>query len=180
MTTTVTTTLVPTPAGALRVAVTGAGADERVVAIAFDDGFEDVAAKVRPRYPRPWLEGPSRAAAAISRYVEGDVRAIDELEVEAAGTPFQQRVWAALRTIPVGDTWSYQDLAAAIGQPGAVRAVGTANGANPICLVVPCHRVIRSDGSLGGYGGGIERKAWLLAHEGAAGLLAGGGAGVAS
>ncbi len=84
------------------------------------------------------------------------------------GTPFQRRVWAALTHIPAGETRSYGAQATQIGRPSAVRAVGLANGQNPIGLVVPCHRVIGADGSLTGYGGGIERKRWLLRHEGAA------------
>jgi len=90
---------------------------------------------------------------------------IDHLRVATVGTPFQQRVWAALRTIPCGETMSYGDLARRIGQPSAVRAVGLANGANPIPIVVPCHRVIGASGQLVGYGGGLHRKQWLLAHE---------------
>ena len=85
--------------------------------------------------------------------------------MRTAGTPFQQAVWRALRRIPTGETLSYAELARRIGRPGAVRAVGRANGANPASIVVPCHRVIGSDGTLTGYGGGIERKRWLLAHE---------------
>jgi len=88
--------------------------------------------------------------------------------VDPGGTPFQRAVWAALRRIPPGTTCSYTDLARAVGAPTAVRAVGTANGANPVAVVIPCHRVVRSDGSLGGYGGGLDRKRWLLEHEKAA------------
>jgi len=105
-------------------------------------------------------------AAALSAYFAGDLRAIDAVAVDPEGTPFQRRVWAALRTIPAGTTWSYAELARAVGQPTATRAVGAANGRNPIALVVPCHRVIASDGALGGYGGGLEMKRWLLRHEG--------------
>ena len=83
------------------------------------------------------------------------------------GTPFQRAVWAALRRIPAGETLSYGQLAAQIGKPKAVRAVGLANGSNPVGVVVPCHRVIGADGSLTGYGGGLPRKLWLLEHEGA-------------
>lgn len=82
------------------------------------------------------------------------------------GTPFQREVWAALATIPYGETWSYAKLAAAIGRPRAVRAVGLANGRNPVSIVVPCHRVVGADGSLTGYGGGLAAKDWLLHHEG--------------
>jgi methylated-DNA-[protein]-cysteine S-methyltransferase len=107
----------------------------------------------------------SEAATAIAAYFHGDLHAIDALPTATAGTPFQKRVWEALREIPTGRTWSYGDLAKRIGQPTAVRAVGLANGANPIGIVVPCHRVIGADGSLTGYGGGLERKRWLLHHE---------------
>jgi methylated-DNA-[protein]-cysteine S-methyltransferase len=102
---------------------------------------------------------------AISKYFAGELDAIEALPVETGGTPFQREVWRALRDIPCGDTVSYAQLAERIGRPAAVRAVGLANGANPVGVVVPCHRVIGSDGSLTGYGGGIERKRWLLEHE---------------
>lgn len=105
------------------------------------------------------------AARALARYFDGDLQAIDTLPVKAVGTSFQQEVWNALRTIPCGTTISYAQLARQIGRPDAVRAVGTANGANPIGVVVPCHRVIGANGKLTGYGGGMERKAWLLRHE---------------
>jgi len=107
------------------------------------------------------------AAEALTRYFAGELTAIDELPVKAEGTEFQQEVWRELRRIRCGTTISYGDLAKRIGRPAAVRAVGLANGSNPIAVVVPCHRVIGSDGSLTGYGGGMERKAWLLRHEGA-------------
>jgi O-6-methylguanine DNA methyltransferase len=87
--------------------------------------------------------------------------------VATGGTAFQKSVWAALRQIPVGETLGYGALAARLGKPGAARAVGLANGLNPIGIVVPCHRVIGASGTLTGYAGGVERKAWLLAHEGA-------------
>src|SRR4029079_4116470 len=89
-----------------------------------------------------------------------------ELPIDVAGTAFQESVWRELRKIPPGETRSYAEIAAAIGHPKAVRAVGTANGDNHICVLIPCHRVIRSDGSLGGYGGGLDRKKKLLAAEG--------------
>jgi AraC family transcriptional regulator of adaptative response/methylated-DNA-[protein]-cysteine methyltransferase len=89
-----------------------------------------------------------------------------DLPIDVAGTAFQEAVWRELRKIPAGETRSYADIAAAIGHPKAVRAVGSANGDNHVCVLIPCHRVIRSDGSLGGYGGGIERKKKLLAAEG--------------
>lgn len=102
---------------------------------------------------------------AMSRYFAGQLDVIDSLPVETGGTPFQRKVWRALRNIPWGRTISYAQLAKRIGRPTAIRAVGHANGANPVSIVVPCHRVIGSDGSLSGYGGGIERKRWLLEHE---------------
>jgi methylated-DNA-[protein]-cysteine S-methyltransferase len=102
---------------------------------------------------------------ALHRYFAGDLRAIDNLPVQTAGTPFQRAVWRTLRGIACGTTVSYVELAARIGRPTAVRAVGLANGSNPVGIVVPCHRVIGADGSLTGYGGGIERKRWLLEHE---------------
>jgi methylated-DNA-[protein]-cysteine S-methyltransferase len=108
---------------------------------------------------------PHNLSAALNRYFAGDLTAIDTLPVQTAGTPFQREVWRALREIPVGTTTSYGQLAQRIGRPAAVRAVGLANGANPIGVVVPCHRVIGADGSLTGYGGGLERKRWLLHHE---------------
>src|SRR5882724_1332568 len=102
---------------------------------------------------------------AIRSYLAGDLSAIDKLPVKTAGTPFQREVWRALRKISCGTTISYGQLAKQINRPAAVRAVGLANGSNPIGIIVPCHRVIGSNGSLTGYGGGIERKRWLLEHE---------------
>jgi methylated-DNA-[protein]-cysteine S-methyltransferase len=110
---------------------------------------------------------PAAIAAPLDAYFNGELNALDAIPVMTAGTPFQRRVWAALRTIPPRATTSYGELAASIGAPGASRAVGLANGANPVAVVVPCHRVIGANGSLTGYGGGLHRKHWLLAHEGA-------------
>jgi methylated-DNA-[protein]-cysteine S-methyltransferase len=101
----------------------------------------------------------------ISRYFAGDIGAIDKIPVQTAGTAFQRSVWNELRKIPGGGPVSYGKLAEQIARPKAVRAVGLANGSNPIGIVVPCHRVIGSNGSLTGYGGGLERKRWLLEHE---------------
>jgi methylated-DNA-[protein]-cysteine S-methyltransferase len=103
----------------------------------------------------------------LKAFFAGDLEAIDAIEVESAGTPFQRRVWAVLRKIPAGKTWTYTELAARAGRPDAIRAAGAANGLNPISVVVPCHRVIGRDGALTGYGGGLHRKEWLLTHEGA-------------
>jgi len=109
---------------------------------------------------------PAGAASALRRYFSGDLLALEAVRVDPGGTPFQRRVWGALRDIPVGQTRSYSYIARLIGAPDAVRAVGSANGANPVAIVIPCHRVIGADGSLVGYGGGLDRKRWLLAHEG--------------
>jgi methylated-DNA-[protein]-cysteine S-methyltransferase len=110
-------------------------------------------------------QNPFGLTNAIRAYFEGELEAIDTLPVATEGTSFQKSVWRALRDIPAGETISYGELANRIGKPAAVRAVGLANGANPIGIVVPCHRVIGANGSLTGYGGGIERKRWLLDHE---------------
>jgi methylated-DNA-[protein]-cysteine S-methyltransferase len=121
-----------------------------------------------------WYPGENRArqrlpgiVAVLERYFgNGDIAALDTVPVELNGTPFQKTVWEALRRIPGGTTISYAELARRIGEPAAVRAVGTANGANPVAVIVPCHRVIGSNGRLTGYGGGLDRKQWLLEHEG--------------
>jgi methylated-DNA-[protein]-cysteine S-methyltransferase len=103
---------------------------------------------------------------ALHAYLAGDLRATEEIRVQTGGTAFQRQVWAALRAIPPGSTVTYGHLAAHLQRPDAARAVGMANGANPIPIVVPCHRVTGADGSLTGFGSGIERKRWLLEHEG--------------
>ena len=108
---------------------------------------------------------PAGLTTAMNAYFAGDVAIIDGLPVRTAGTAFQRLVWDSLRAVPCGTTLSYAELARRIGRPSAVRAVGHANGANPVGIVVPCHRLIGSGGALTGYGGGIERKRWLLAHE---------------
>jgi methylated-DNA-[protein]-cysteine S-methyltransferase len=107
----------------------------------------------------------SSAAAQLTEYFAGRRQSFD-LELNLKGTEFQLAVWNELLRIPYGETITYAELARRIGRPSAIRAVGTANGANPIPVIVPCHRVIGSNGTLTGYGGGIERKQWLLAHEG--------------
>ncbi len=108
---------------------------------------------------------PSGLATALGAYFDGDIRAIESIPTATEGTAFQKSVWHTLRGIPAGQTISYGTLARRLGKPAAVRAVGLANGANPIGVVVPCHRVIGANGSLTGYGGGLERKRWLLDHE---------------
>lgn len=108
----------------------------------------------------------SDVRSAIEAYLEGNLQAIDSVPVKTAGTSFQREVWTALRNIQAGTTLSYGALAAQLNRPAAMRAVGLANGSNPISVVIPCHRVIGADGSLTGYGGGLPRKRWLLEHEG--------------
>jgi methylated-DNA-[protein]-cysteine S-methyltransferase len=120
-----------------------------------------------------WLEDPTagplpEAVRQLEEYFAGKRRDFD-LPLNLDGTEFQQRVWRALTEIPYGETRSYGELAKRIGNPNASRAVGLANGRNPVSIVVPCHRVIGADGSLTGYGGGLPRKQWLLAHEGLGG-----------
>jgi methylated-DNA-[protein]-cysteine S-methyltransferase len=118
-----------------------------------------------PRYTLSAATNPGGASQALRAYFDGELSALDALRVADFGTSFQRRVWTALRSIPCGTTISYAELARRIQHPSAVRAVGLANGANPVCIVVPCHRVIGANGTLTGYAGGLERKRWLLAHE---------------
>jgi len=125
---------------------------------------------INRHYPKAELtegDAPPQVRGPFETYFQGDAAALESVPWQASGTPFQLTVWAALCTIPAGETLSYARLAKRIGRPTAVRAVGHANGANPVAVVVPCHRVIGADGSLTGYGGSLPRKRWLLAHEGA-------------
>ncbi|WP_458388191.1 bifunctional transcriptional activator/DNA repair enzyme AdaA [Sphingomonas sp. F9_3S_D5_B_2] len=131
--------------------------------------FDDTADSLRRRFPKAAIvEDPG----ALKELIEGAIAAIEhplaawDLPIDVAGTAFQESVWRELRKIPPGETRSYAQIAAAIGQPGAVRAVGTANGDNHVAVLIPCHRVIRSDGTLGGYAGGLDRKRKLLDAEG--------------
>jgi methylated-DNA-[protein]-cysteine S-methyltransferase len=109
----------------------------------------------------------SPAHDAMAAYFAGDLGAITTVPVKTGGTPFQRDVWTALRAIPTGQTTTYGALAVRLGRPKAMRAVGMANGSNPVSIIVPCHRVIGADATLTGYGGGLARKRWLLRHEGA-------------
>jgi methylated-DNA-[protein]-cysteine S-methyltransferase len=118
---------------------------------------------------------PAPIRASLAAYFSGSLSALDEVAVTTGGTPFQRQVWAGLRRIPAGATLSYSGLAERLGRPSARRAVGLANGANPVAIIVPCHRVIGANASLTGYGGGLARKQWLLRHEGAAFTERGGG-----
>lgn len=131
--------------------------------------FDDSEASLERLFPKATI---MKDTGGLKELVEGALKAIErplaapDLPIDVAGTAFQEAVWRELRRIPPGETRSYADIAAAIGAPKAVRAVGSANGDNHVCVLIPCHRVIRSDGSLGGYGGGIERKKKLLTLEG--------------
>ncbi|MDA1312887.1 MAG: methylated-DNA--[protein]-cysteine S-methyltransferase [Acidobacteria bacterium] len=136
--------------------------------------FDGDEARMRQQLSRQYGEGgysltsgsaPTAITKALEAYLAGDITAVDDIPVRADGTDFQRRVWAALRRIPAGTTTTYGQIAAQIGQPTAVRAVGLANGSNPIGIVVPCHRVVGANGTLTGYAGGLERKRWLLDHE---------------
>jgi methylated-DNA-[protein]-cysteine S-methyltransferase len=155
----------PTPVGSVRFAVGEGGA---LVALGFEDRWEPLAAWLSRRFGEVRFVSSvsaERVGRVIDAYLAGDVGGIDGLAVDLGGTEFQRRVWAALRAIPAGTTCSYSAIAKVVGAPRAVRAVGTANGDNPVSIVVPCHRVIGADGALRGYGGGLHRKEWLLAHE---------------
>jgi methylated-DNA-[protein]-cysteine S-methyltransferase len=160
------TATVRSPVGEIVFAVEG----EILCGLVFEDHREAMCAELERRYGEIELakeRDPAGVATKLRAYLDGDLDALHEIPVETGGTPFQRAVWKALRGIRVGETRSYADLARTVGSPRAVRAVGAANGQNPVSLVVPCHRVIRSDGDLCGYGGGVERKRWLLVHEGA-------------
>lgn len=155
---------IPTPIGEL-VAFVDHGA---VCALDFADGGRDPLRDLEKRFGRFAVREEPDALGlrrCFEAYRGGDLRALDDIPVDPGGTAFQRKVWAALRKIPAGKTASYAEVARRVGAPRAVRAVGAANGRNPVAIVIPCHRVVCSDGSLGGYGGGLERKRWLLAHE---------------
>jgi len=145
-----------------------AARDGRLCAVDFGDGEARMMESLEARYGAIDLaptDDPFGFSGAIRAYLSGDLRAIDLIPIDPGGTVFQNQVWAALRRIAPGRTLSYSEVARMVGRPAAVRAVGAANGRNPISIVVPCHRLIGKDGSLTGYGGGLHRKRWLLAHE---------------
>jgi len=148
--------------------------EERLRALDFHDVESRMRQLLRLHYGRDGVDfvvksrqTPQAIRQTLARYFAGDLTAVDAIPVATAGTSFQRDVWAALREIRPGTTLSYGALARKLGRPNSARAVGLANGANPIAIVVPCHRVIGADGGLTGYGGGIDRKRWLLAHESA-------------
>jgi methylated-DNA-[protein]-cysteine S-methyltransferase len=162
---------IPGPVGELA----GFARKDALCALSFVDGRYDPLIGLRQRFGSVLLEDgdPLGLAARFRAYFRGALDALDDLAVDTGGTPFQRRVWSVLRTIPAGRTWSYLEVARRVGAPEAVRAVGAANGANPAAIVVPCHRVIGANGKLVGYGGGLDRKRWLLAHEKAPVALSG-------
>jgi methylated-DNA-[protein]-cysteine S-methyltransferase len=157
-----------TPIGAALIVT---DADGALRAVDWEDHEDRMVRLLARHYGRVDLApglSPEPVGAAFSAYFAGETRALEGLSWRTNGTAFQRTVWAALCDIPAGETLSYAALAAKIGAPKAVRAVGLANGANPVGVVVPCHRVIGANGALTGYGGGLPRKRWLLQHEGAA------------
>jgi len=154
------------PIGEMLLAVEG----ETVCALEFLDQSDRLWKLLRGRY-RTFntvdVRAPEVYCSRVQAYFDGALDALDDLPVNGGGTPFQRRVWSALRAIPVGTTLSYGALAARLGIPTSIRAVGSANARNPVSIIVPCHRVIGADGALRGYAGGLKRKRWLLQHEGA-------------
>lgn len=157
----------PSPIGTMLVVTDG----EVLRVLDFHDYDSRMYALLKRHYGEVDVEegaAPAAIADALTAYFDGEVHAIDRIETATGGSAFQRQVWAGLRAIPHGETWSYGRLAGHVGRPRASRAVGLANGANPIAIVAPCHRVIGADKSLTGYGGGLHRKRWLLRHEGAA------------
>lgn len=147
--------------------------DGMLVLLEFEDATDRVNREMKARFKGfenvhlvP-VGNPFGLSQKIKDYFAGNLAAIDDIEADGGGTAFEKSVWAQLRLIPLGETISYGALAKRLGNPNAMRAVGLANGKNPISVVVPCHRVIGSDGTLTGYGGGLHRKEWLLRHEGA-------------
>jgi methylated-DNA-[protein]-cysteine S-methyltransferase len=158
-------TTIESPVGPLTIAARG----DRVCLLHFGPDTAAIRRRLGVWYPGHAVErhpDPAGAVTALTEYFRGRISALDDVPVELNGTPFQRQVWNALRRIRAGATASYAGLARTIGMPSSVRAVGAANGANPVALIVPCHRVIGSNGSLTGYGGGLDRKRWLLQHEG--------------
>jgi methylated-DNA-[protein]-cysteine S-methyltransferase len=157
--------VVSSPVGELRLVCDDQGA---LRALEFDSHGERLHRLLARHYRHYELsEGtaPAVIREALEAYFAGAPSHLDDVPVATGGTEFQRQVWQALRQIPAGTTISYGELAVRIGRPGASRAVGLANGANPVAIVVPCHRVIGANGTLTGYGGGLPRKRWLVEHE---------------
>jgi methylated-DNA-[protein]-cysteine S-methyltransferase len=159
---TLATATLDTPIGRLRLAAT----DKGLSAVIFPNQ-KDMAFPKRDGTPKARAH-LDKAAKALTRYFEGKQKDFSGLALTAEGTDFQKSVWNALAGIPFGETRSYAEIAKAIGNPKGMRAVGLANGKNPLPIIVPCHRVIGADGSLTGFGGGLPTKKWLLEFEGIA------------
>lgn len=160
------TSTIDSPVGAL----TLAAREGRVCLLHFGAPDAHVRSRLTRWYPAEEVTAVSDAAGAataLRAYFAGHCDALDGIDVELNGTRFQRTVWNALRAVRTGTTCSYGELARRIGAASAVRAVGAANGANPVAIIVPCHRVVGANGTLTGYGGGLERKRWLLEHEAA-------------
>ena len=158
-------TVINTPIDALTLAARSG----RLCMLHFGAREAPVRATLQRWYPGESIErrrDPGGVATALAKYFSGQLDILETIDVEMNGTPFQRQVWEALRGVRAGHTASYSEIARAIGTPAAVRAVGAANGANPIAVVVPCHRIIGANGTLTGYGGGLRRKEWLLRHGG--------------
>lgn len=156
---------ISSPIGALLLVADG----KSLCALDYADCEQRMRKLLQGRYENiRWQEAsdPCGFSSTLRAYLDGDVNAIDRIPINPGGTPFQQQVWAALRTIPSGTVMTYGDMAAKLGRPAAYRAVGMINALNPIAIVVPCHRLVGANGALTGYAGGLERKHWLLEHEG--------------
>ena len=159
------TDAIRSPIGTLHIAAR----DGRLCALDFERFRNLTLSSLAFRYGTINLEvhrDPFKISGRIRAYLAGDLAALDAVPVESGGTDFQRRVWSALRGIPPGQTVTYAELASAAGRPAAARAAGSANALNPIAIAIPCHRVVGSNSSLTGYGGGLWRKRWLLRHEG--------------
>jgi methylated-DNA-[protein]-cysteine S-methyltransferase len=158
------TSWLDSPVGRLRLIA----ADGRLCGLSFPGRWTGLHRFLERRFGGITVESAPDAgeiSECLRAYFDGDLARLEAVPLDPGGSPFQQRVWTALRDIAPGRTRSYSDLARAIGEPTAFRAVATANAQNPVAVVIPCHRVIHADGSLSGYGGGVERKRWLLQHE---------------
>ncbi len=159
----ITAAIVPTPPAPLAILIL----DETVVAAGYTSP-ETLAARLRGSLAdHDIVEGelPAAISEPLQQYLDGELDALDRVPLRAEGTEFQQAIWDGLRAVPAGETWSYAQLAQAAGRPAATRAAGTACGANLIAPFIPCHRAVRTDGSLGGYEYGLAVKQWLLGHE---------------
>ena len=157
----------PSPVGQVLLVTDAEGAVRALDFADFEDRMRRLLARHAPGAVLVEGAADARARAAVAAYFAGDMAAFEGMTVKTAGTAFLEAVWAALRAIPAGETRSDGQRAAAVGRPKAVRAAGMANGQNPVGVLTPCHRVIGANGAMTGYAGGVERKRWLLRHEGA-------------